>query len=274
MIDIDEMTQKIYACLNVDNPVFFHGGSFGNDYSGKEILFSGPENTRELIEEMKLDGKTIKMCLTDNIDLIEPLGFSVKNAPVKLANGKTRKSKSLESPDYMSDKQARAFYNGCSAPFSFHAKGDIICIEGDDTREDGTPEDAYPSTYREIELPIMMLMKQVESITKICPVTGNEKDIVSLEEEWQRMYPGDEGKIPTPDELKNMLRENAGENGFIRKYLKNVIFPEIEKREQEKINESPSAELQAARANYQPPNPEQTNTDQTKNKPDGIDGTE
>ena len=156
-----------------------------------------------------LGGKTIRMCLLENRQVFESAGVKYMEIPMEDGSVYTRirYGNTLEENDN--------FWKACSEAFSISAQGDIYCIEGTDFRPDDMPEHKFPCIYNAIELPIMMLLKKVNAISKVSQISGKETgEIVTLENEFIRTF----DSLYTDEQIIQFLSQTQDRESM-RKFL-------------------------------------------------------
>ena len=187
---------KYAHLLKTDKPFFWHGQS--TDKNGRK--FGGSGNAARIAELH--GGKTIKMCLIDNMEIFKEAG--VEFLPIERKDGSTfyriNYGSSLEERD--------KFWILCAIAFTFNSEGNVHCSEGTDKREGGIEEYEAKCIYNNIEVPIMHLARNVQSITKVDPVLGQQKEIITLAEEFKRIY----GTISSQEVVTHLITNLEKEN--------------------------------------------------------------
>jgi len=174
-----------------EKPFFFwHGQSIHYSVGEDgiiETIYGGDENADRVAKENK--GMTLRMCLLANRGVFEKAGVRFIERPNEDGSIFT----DIEYGDTV--EELDGFWKSCSAAFAQNARGKIYCIEGDEMRPGGRKphqpydmhEHEHDNNFNAIELPIMMLLKKVNSVVLLSP-KGDEKGEVTLEEECLKVH--------------------------------------------------------------------------------------
>jgi len=226
----------IFEALNPNKALFHHGrsrtGPRHDDY------LDAVTEAYKIANHNDYKCEILRMCIANNPDLFEG----------KLDCEIIEYEGNMYGPNVippMPYKQRR-FLDACSIPYAANAKGDIYCVEGTVPRPNKTPEKLNPGIYRNIELPIMMLMKQVDSITKINPATKTRGRPISLRDEWDRMHrQGEKGEMRemhTEQEIEKILLDKVGNDPLIKEFVDHFLNVTLVERREELKKENAEQE--------------------------------
>lgn len=186
---------------NGDETYFWHGQT--NHIGDKDIANSIADLNK---------GKTLEMCMLDNIDELENAGVRFKfndDDTVTISYGSNQ-------------SEANQFWDDCSKSFAEQATGNIYVIEGTDPRPNGQSEGDYPSVYNRIERPTLEQNPNITSITYINPANGETTGVESLSGNKNTTR----GHLPTvednPPEKSSVTRGHTDNEPS-----KNIVQPSI-----------------------------------------------
>jgi len=159
---------RYYYCFatNENEAYFWHGQT--TDSNG---IHGGMNNARNIA--MQNGGKTLEMCMLDNIDELESAGVNIE----LYSDGSIKEIFYGET-----EEENEQFWKDCSDAFAKQAQGDVHVIEGTDCRPNGVPESECPCIYNTLEHDMLAnYNSDITSITSVDAVTGLEtgmKEIV------------------------------------------------------------------------------------------------
>jgi len=167
---------------NPNEAYFWHGQS--TDENGN--IYGGQDNAMRIAEEN--GGKTLEMCMLDHRDDLEKAGVHFNDyddGTVKISYGSN------------SDENNR-FWSDCSESFADQASGDIHVIEGQDPREDGTPEMYSHCVYNDTEHKNLLHNSNITSITHIDAINGNELGLEQVNNDENKTLPEAQQPLALP----------------------------------------------------------------------------